>query len=64
MALFYMRSRGIGREEAKILQQLAFAYDVLEKISNEELRARLSDLAESRLRGEFSHCSNCSMNCC
>ncbi|MEN6618485.1 MAG: Fe-S cluster assembly protein SufD [Rikenellaceae bacterium] len=64
LALFYMRSRGIGAAEAKILQQLAFVYAVLEKINNEQLRQRLQDLVESRLRGEFSHCTNCSMNCC
>lgn len=63
-ALFYMRSRGIGENEAKLLQQLAFTYDVLEKIGNEQLRKRLYDLVESRLRGEFNHCTNCSMNCC
>lgn len=63
-ALFYMRSRGIGEHEAKLLQQLAFVYDVLEKIDNDRLRQRLNDLIESRLRGEFSHCTNCSMNCC
>ncbi len=64
MALFYMRSRGIGADEAKLLQQMAFAYDVLEKINNEQLRQRLQDLVESRLRGEFKRCANCSMNCC
>lgn len=63
-ALFYMRSRGIGSAEAKLLQQIAFVYDVLEKIENQELRGRLQDMVESRLRGEFSHCANCSMNCC
>ena len=63
-ALFYMRSRGIGASEAKLLQQIAFVYDVLEKIDNKELRDRLQDMVESRLRGEFSHCANCSMNCC
>ncbi|MCK9305229.1 MAG: SufD family Fe-S cluster assembly protein, partial [Bacteroidales bacterium] len=64
MALFYMRSRGIGAAEAKLLQQIAFVYDVLEKIDNQHLRERLSELVESRLRGEFAHCANCSMNCC
>ena len=64
MGLFYMRSRGIPVAEAKLLQQLAFVYDVLEKIENEHLRQRLHDLVESRLRGEFGHCANCSMNCC
>jgi Fe-S cluster assembly protein SufD len=63
-ALFYMRSRGIGSAEAKLLQQIAFVYDVLEKIENIELRGRLQDMVESRLRGEYSHCANCSMNCC
>ncbi|MDP3399059.1 MAG: SufD family Fe-S cluster assembly protein [Bacteroidales bacterium] len=64
MGLFYMRSRGISGTEAKLLQQLAFVYDVLEKIENQHLRDRLHDLVESRLRGEFGHCTNCSMNCC
>ena len=64
MGLFYMRSRGISGAEAKLLQQLAFVYDVLEKIENQHLRERLHDLVESRLRGEFGHCTNCSMNCC
>ena len=64
MALFYMRSRGIGKSEAKLLQQLAFVYDVLEKIDNEKLRNRLYDLVESRLRGEFARCNNCSVHCC
>ncbi|MEA5004944.1 MAG: SufD family Fe-S cluster assembly protein [Rikenellaceae bacterium] len=64
LALFYMRSRGIGLHEAKLLQQLAFVYDVLEKINNETLRLRLQELVESRLRGEFGQCTNCSMNCC
>jgi len=64
LALFYMRSRGIGAAEAKLLQQVAFVYDVLEKIDNEQLRERLQELVESRLRGEFGNCTNCSMNCC
>lgn len=62
--LFYMRSRGIKVEEAKLLQQQAFAYAVLEKIHNEELRQRLTDLVERRLRGEFTRCSDCSKHCC
>lgn len=64
MELFYMRSRGIPLHEAKLLQKQAFAYAVLEKIANTELRERLYSLVERRLRGEFSHCSNCSMHCC
>lgn len=64
-ALFYMRSRGIGAEEAKLQQQLAFVNDVLEKIPNENQRERLRNLVDARLRGEFGKCDNCSMmNCC
>ncbi len=62
--LFYMRSRGIPAKEAKLIQQLAFALSVLEKISTEELKGRMSNLVEKRLRGEFSNCDNCSKNCC
>ncbi len=62
--LFYMRSRGIEKGEARLLQQQAFAYAVLEKVSNEHLRERLGSMVESRLRGEFSECSNCSKHCC
>lgn len=62
--LFYMRSRGISYSEAKLLQQQAFAYAALEKITNHDLRERLGNLVEKRLRGEFSHCQNCSTHCC
>ncbi len=62
--LFYMRSRGISLSEAKILQQQAFAYEALHTISNPELLERLGNLVEKRLRGEFSHCKNCSTHCC
>lgn len=62
--LFYMRSRGISLNEAKLLQQQAFAYAVLDKIPNEQLRERLGSMVESRLRGEFSECANCSKHCC
>ncbi len=62
--LFYMRSRGISSKEAALLQQLAFTFSVLDKISNIELKERMLNLTEQRLRGEFSDCKNCSKNCC
>lgn len=62
--LFYMRTRGIPVREARLLQQMAFANEVLEKISSRELRERMASLTEKRLRGEFAHCRNCSRNCC
>ncbi len=49
--LFYMRTRGIPDSEARILQQMAFAYEVLERIYSPELRDRLLSLVERRLRG-------------
>ena len=62
--LFYMRTRGIPVAEARLLQQVAFTNEVVEKISSPELRERMQVLVEKRLRGEFSRCQNCSKNCC
>ena len=62
--LFYMRSRGISLDEAKLLQQQAFANATIEDIANPELRERLTSLVESRLRGEFSDCEKCDRHCC
>ena len=62
--LFYMRSRGISMKEAKLLQQQAFAYAALEKISNSALLDRLTNLVERRLRGEFASCSDCNRHSC
>lgn len=62
--LFYLRSRGISLKEARLLQQMAFACEVLDKITTEELRGRMASLTGQRLRGEFSDCRNCSKNCC
>lgn len=64
MELFYLRSRGIPQNEAKIIQQSAFTNEVLSKISNPRLRERMESLVDKRLRGEFSRCNNCSKNCC
>lgn len=62
--LFYMRSRGISLQEAKLLQQQAFAYAALAQISNAALLERLSNLVERRLRGEFANCSDCNRHSC
>ena len=50
--LFYLRSRGIPYEEAQLLQQLAFVDEVLARISDPELREKMADWVEKRLRGE------------
>ena len=48
-AVFYLRSRGIARDEAIRLLTLAFAGEVLERVPVEELRKRLENVIASRL---------------
>ncbi|MDD4148801.1 MAG: Fe-S cluster assembly protein SufD [Bacteroidales bacterium] len=62
-ALFYLMQRGINKKEARLMLMFAFANDVLLKINIEPLRKRISGLINSRLRGEFSNCSHCLLNC-
>jgi Fe-S cluster assembly protein SufD len=50
-AIFYLRSRGIGREEARDILTYAFANDVLEGIKYEPLRERLRERLSARLAG-------------
>ena len=58
-ALFYMRQRGISRQEAYILLQYAFAYEVIEKIKLPELKERIRLLVEKRFRGQLDKCDSC-----
>ena len=52
-AVFYLRSRGIGRQEARELLTYAFANDMLERIKYEPLRERLREGLFARLaRGQ------------
>lgn len=63
-ALFYMRSRGIGDKEARMLQLFGFVYEVLNKMNIEVLRDRVADLVNKRLRGELDvNCQNCNSIC-
>ncbi len=62
-ALFYLRQRGINTKEAKLMLMFAFANDILMNIHIEPLKERISNMINSRLRGELSDCSNCLMNC-
>ena len=48
-AIFYLRTRGIGREEARRLLTLAFAGEILERIPVEAVRHRLETEIENRL---------------
>lgn len=49
-ALFYLRSRGIGEENARAFLNTAFAGDVIQKIAYDPLRERLMDLMEKKLK--------------
>jgi len=52
-AVFYLRTRGIGRQEARDLLTYAFANDMLERIKYESLRERLREGLFARLaRGQ------------
>ncbi len=48
-ALFYLRSRGIGEELARAFLTIAFAEDVLNRITNETLREELKHRISERL---------------
>jgi Fe-S cluster assembly protein SufD len=48
-AIFYLRSRGIGRQEARELLTYAFANDILGRIKYRPLRERLSEGLFARL---------------
>jgi Fe-S cluster assembly protein SufD len=58
-AMFYLRSRGISKEEARVLLMYAFAYEVLDKISVKALKEQIRDLVEKRFRGEYDKCDFC-----
>ncbi len=48
-AVFYLRSRGIGMQDAKKLLTYAFANDVMERIKLQPLRERLAEQLYARL---------------
>ena len=60
-ALFYMRQRGITLKEAKLLLELAFINEVIDKMQLEPLRDRLHHLVEQRFRGQFGKCAGCTL---
>lgn len=62
-ALFYLKSRGIGGREARMMLMFAFAFEVLRNIRVPVLTERYADLVEKRLRGEFSKCEGCFVHC-
>jgi len=47
--LFYLRARGIDKQSARKLLLKAFAEEVIEKIKDERLRARVAAVLEEKL---------------
>ncbi len=62
-AMFYLRSRGIGRDEARMMMMFGFAHDIIGHVKLEPLREKIDDLIDKRLRGELSKCHNCMLQC-
>jgi Fe-S cluster assembly protein SufD len=50
---FYMRSRGISLEDAKVLQMISFVSPVLEHIHDEQLREEVATLIEKEIRTQL-----------
>lgn len=62
-ALFYLRSRGIGADEARLMLMFGFSHEIVGRIKLEQLRHQIDDLVEKRLRGELSKCHHCVIQC-
>ncbi len=60
-ALFYIRSRGIGAEEARHLLMYAFANEIVSRISVPAFKERIYELVDKRLRGELTVCDDCNL---
>jgi Fe-S cluster assembly protein SufD len=60
-ALFYMRARGIDKEEARLLLMVAFTRDVVDMVRIESLQERLTNLINKRFRGELMRCGSCNV---
>lgn len=60
-ALFYLRARGIQKEDAKLLLMQAFTNEVLKLIRLDVLEKRLEEIVERRFRGEEVSCGGCAI---
>ena len=59
MQLFYMRTRGLSEETARLMLRQAFMADVIDTIAVPALRDRLHLLVERRYAGAASACASC-----
>ncbi|MDE5653036.1 MAG: SufD family Fe-S cluster assembly protein [Muribaculaceae bacterium] len=63
MQLFYMRTRGLSAEEARMLLKQAFMADVIDCVRIPGLKERLAHIVERRFAGEGAGCHDCAMEC-
>lgn len=64
-ALFYMRSRGIPLDQARLMLMQAFMQDVVDTVTLPALKTRLQQLIENRLSGNRTLCASPSeQGCC
>lgn len=62
-AMFYLRSRGIDKDEARLMLMFGFAHEVADTIKTEVLKDRIDGLILQRLKGELTRCTTCAINC-
>ena len=62
-AMFYLRTRGICEQNARVLLMHAFAKEVVDKINIEALGDRTERLVRKRLTGEIISCNSCMQQC-
>ena len=62
-AMFYLRSRGICERNARMLLMYAFANEVVSFVNIINLKNRLNELIQRRLRGELTLCDQCVLHC-
>lgn len=63
MQLFYMRTRGLSEDMARLMLKQAFMADVINGVRLEPLKDRLHHLVERRFSGAFASCSSCQGVC-
>lgn len=61
--LFYMMTRGISEDQARLMLKQAFMSDVIDGISLPPLRDRLKLMVERRFAGEQIACASCPVSC-
>lgn len=62
-AMFYLKQRGLCDRNARMLLMLAFADEVVKKITVESLYEQTTNMVSRRLKGELSVCDQCILHC-